>query len=76
MTARPGSFYVSKNELTPRQLQILSLMARGNSQIEISKMLYITTDTVKHSAIAIRRKLNATNNIHAVYLAVKGGLLD
>jgi DNA-binding CsgD family transcriptional regulator len=52
--------------LTPRELQVLGLMARGASNMEIGSRLFISTGTVKAHVKHILRKLGAANRAEAV----------
>lgn len=52
--------------LTPRELEVLHLMAAGKRNQEIAGELFITLDTVKSHASHIFDKLGATNRTEAV----------
>ncbi len=52
--------------LTPRELQVLELMARGANNMEIGSRLFISTGTVKAHVKHILRKLGASNRAEAV----------
>ena len=60
--------------LTPRELEVLALMARGDTNSDIAERLVISEDTVKSHVKHILRKLNARNRVGAVlrYLRAKG----
>ena len=62
-------------ELTPRQREILSSMARGLSNKEIAQQLGIRMDGVTRHVIAILAKLNAANRTEAVAIAMRKQLL-
>ena len=62
--------------LTPRELDVLRLMARGLQDKEIAAELVIAERTVKFHASSIMSKLGAGNRTEAVSLAVQQGLLD
>jgi DNA-binding CsgD family transcriptional regulator len=53
-------------ELTPRETQVLALMAKGASNLEISTRLFISNGTVKAHVKHILRKLGAANRAEAV----------
>ena len=61
--------------LTPRELEVLGLVADGKSNKEVATTLFITEGTVKSHLIAILRKLDAADRTQAVTLALKRGLL-
>ena len=62
-------------ELTPRQHDILSAMARGLSNREIARQFGIRMDGVTRHVIAILAKLNAANRTEAVAIAMRKQLL-
>ncbi|MEN8210836.1 MAG: response regulator transcription factor [Thermodesulfobacteriota bacterium] len=53
------------DKLTPRQVEILSMIAVGQTNKEISEKLYISPNTVKNHLYTIFKKINVTNRIHA-----------
>ncbi len=63
-------------QLTKREKTILRLITQGYRYAQISKIIYVSTHTVKAHISAIIRKLNAKNRTHAVYIAVVSHLLD
>lgn len=62
-------------QLTPRELDILTLMARGLRNKEIANQLFITERTVKFHANAIYRKLDVSSRTEAVSKALRHGLV-
>lgn len=52
--------------LTPREAQVLALMAKGASNLEISTRLFISNGTVKAHVKHILRKLDAVNRAEAI----------
>lgn len=58
-----------KRRLTPRQLEILDLVAKGTSNKEISSILNISEQTIKNFMTQIFLKLGAFDRAHAVVLA-------
>ena len=55
--------------LTPRENEVLALLARGRSNGEIAKELFITTKTASVHVSNILRKLDVTNRVEAANLA-------
>ena len=53
--------------LTPRQLEIFHLLAKGLSNREICELLNISNNTVKIHVAGILRNLNVSNRTEAVY---------
>jgi two-component system nitrate/nitrite response regulator NarL len=62
-------------ELTPRELQVLRLMAEGQSNKTIARALGISEHTVKFHVNAILGKLNAQSRTEAVVHATRLGLI-
>ena len=61
-------------ELTPREREILSLIAKGASNKEVARDLNIAEATVKIHVQHILRKLNLNSRVQAaVYLAGRSG---
>ena len=62
-------------ELTPRELDVLRLLATGQSNKQIAAALFIAEGTVKTHVNALLRKLAAADRTGVVTLALKRGLL-
>ena len=62
--------------LTAREMEVLALLAAGDSNQTIADKLVITVRTVKKHTSNIYGKLNATSRIHAVTRARELGLLS
>jgi DNA-binding NarL/FixJ family response regulator len=62
--------------LSPRQLEILQLMAGGQSTKEAARSLGITQKTVHNQLNAIKKVLGVPSATHAVVDAVRRGLVD
>jgi DNA-binding NarL/FixJ family response regulator len=63
-------------ELTEREAQILSYVAKGFSFADICGLLEITANTVKTHVNRIYRKLAVNSRSQAVYEATRLGLID
>ena len=61
--------------LTPREAEILALVAEGRTNGEIGKQLYISTKTVSVHVSNILGKLDATSRTEAAAIARRDGLL-
>jgi len=64
-----------EEELTPREQDVLNLMARGFRNKEIAFELHITERTVKFHANAIYRKLDVGGRTEAVSKALQKGMV-
>jgi DNA-binding NarL/FixJ family response regulator len=65
----------SDNKLTSREQEVLELLSRGMSNVEIGKKLFISDTTVKFHVGNILRKLGVSRRAEAVHLAGKMGLI-
>jgi DNA-binding NarL/FixJ family response regulator len=66
----------SPDALTDRELEVLRLLAQGQTNKEIAAALVITERTVKFHVSSILGKLGAGNRTEAVTLAAQQGLID
>ena len=62
--------------LTARQMEVLSLMNDGCTNIEIAERLFISSKTVDHHVSAILAKLDAQNRVEAVSVALQSNLIS
>ncbi|CAA9435055.1 MAG: Two-component transcriptional response regulator, LuxR family [uncultured Rubrobacteraceae bacterium] len=62
--------------LTPRELEVLALLARGLPNKEIADSLYIGERTVKFHVSSILAKLEAGNRTEAARIAISRGLIE
>jgi two-component system, NarL family, nitrate/nitrite response regulator NarL len=65
----------SHETLTPRELEVVELLASGLSNKEIAERLGVSFHTVKFHVNAILGKLGASSRAEVVALAAKAGLL-
>jgi DNA-binding NarL/FixJ family response regulator len=63
-------------DLTPRELEVLRLLARGMSNAEIAQQLIVGEATVKTHVAHVLAKLNLRDRIHAVVFAYESGLVE
>lgn len=66
---------LSGSELTPREAEILGLIASGKSNKEIAALISTTEGTVKIHVTHILRKLGVKDRTQAATLAMKRGLV-
>lgn len=62
-------------ELTPRELDVLELVARGMANPEIAKALYLSEHTVRNHVSSLLTKLQVENRTQAAVRAVRAGIV-
>jgi DNA-binding NarL/FixJ family response regulator len=68
--------HAAEEELSPREMDVLRLIAGGNANKEIAARLSIGEDTVKRHVTNILGKLGANDRTHAVTIGLKRGILE
>jgi len=66
----------SLSALTPRELEILELIARGQSNAEIAESLYLSENTVKTHVTHVLDKLGLRDRVQAVIHAYETGVIQ
>ena len=66
---------VERLGLTPRELEILALIAEGLSTREIAERIYVSENTVKTHSANLFTKLNARRRTQAVQIAKEAGVI-
>ena len=74
-TAAPATATQDGVELTPRELEVLRLVARGLGNKEIAELLAISSHTVKYHLAAVLDKLGVRSRTEAVSLGIRRGLV-
>jgi|RhiMetdeSRZDD1v2_1073273.scaffolds.fasta_scaffold12681_6 DNA-binding NarL/FixJ family response regulator len=67
---------IGLDELTPREVAVLKLVASGLSNKRIADRLDSTENAIKHVLAGILSKLGANDRAHAVALAVERAIID
>ena len=68
--------HVTDDILTPREADVLRLIAAGNANKEIAALLALTEDTVKGHVKNILAKLGVNDRTHAVTMGLKRGIIE
>jgi DNA-binding NarL/FixJ family response regulator len=65
-----------EDALTPREIDVLRLIAAGHANKEIAAQLSITEETVKSRVKNILMKLGANDRTHAAMIGLKRGIIQ
>lgn len=71
VAASPREYY----GLTPRQYEILVLIASGWTNFDICRTLYLSGSTVKNHIATIKRKLRVDHRAAMIAMAFREGLV-
>ena len=66
----------TRDDLTPREIDVLRLIASGNANKEIADQLSIGEASVKSYVANILSKLDAKDRAHAVTIGLKRGIIE
>lgn len=70
------ALHVLDEDLTEREVSVLTLAAWGNSNKQIAARLELSEETIKGHMKALFAKLGASDRTHAVTIAAKRGLIE
>jgi DNA-binding NarL/FixJ family response regulator len=68
--------HAADDSLTPREIEVLRLIAAGNANKLVADHLSITEETVKAHVKNILSKLDANDRTHAVTIGLKRGIIE
>src|SRR5580658_3534469 len=68
--------HATDDALTPVEIDVLRLIATGNSNKRIADILSVAEDTVKGRVKNILSKLNANDRTHAATIGLKRGIIE
>ena len=63
-------------QLSPRELEVLGLLAEGLGVAAIARKLYVSESTAKTHISKIYEKLGAANRAQAIMAAIRAGLIS
>ena len=67
--------HAADDALTPAEIRVLQLIAKGNANKEIAEQLSISEETVKGQVRNILSKLGAKDRTHAAMIGLKRGVI-
>jgi DNA-binding NarL/FixJ family response regulator len=67
--------HLTDDQLTPREIEVLELVATGHRNRQIAARLTITEETVKVHVKNVIAKLGANDRTHAVTIALQRGII-
>lgn len=73
---RLGGAHSAVEDLGPREMEILRLLALGFDSDAIAGMLNLSHKTVRNHHYAIKSKIGARNDAHLVWIAMNAGLVN
>jgi DNA-binding NarL/FixJ family response regulator len=68
--------HVTDDALTPAEIRVLRLIAKGNANKEIAAQLSVSEETVKGQVRNILSKLGANDRAHAAMIGLKRGIIE
>ena len=72
----PPPAHAGLDDLSPRELEVLALVAQGNNNREIAEVLFLSPLTVKTHVSRILTKLRARDRVQLVVIAYQAGVVS
>lgn len=72
---RAGLRSIEGTRLSPRELQVLTLIRDGQTNAQVAGTLFVTEQTVKNQVGSILRKLDVPDRTAAVVTAIRRGFI-
>jgi DNA-binding NarL/FixJ family response regulator len=73
--ARVNHLAAALEKLTAREREILELLAKGSSNLEVARALFVSETTAKTHVRNVLAKLDLRDRVHAVVFAYESGLV-
>ena len=67
---------MKKRRLTEKEIELLSLLSQGMSYKDVADLKSRSVNTIKRTAERIRWKLQVSNTVEAVALAIRKGWIE
>lgn len=68
--------YGPLKSLTARELEVLRLIAQGNTTAEVARLLHRSVKTVEWHRVSLGTKLDVSNRVELARIAIRAGLVD
>ena len=68
--------HATDDELSEREVEVLALIAGGQSNKQIADRLFVAEATIKSRVTNILSKLDSSDRTHAVTIALRRGIID
>jgi DNA-binding NarL/FixJ family response regulator len=68
--------HATDDELSAREIEVVQLIAAGNSNKQIADLLFVAEATIKSRVTNILSKLGASDRAHAVTIALRRGIIE
>ncbi len=75
LPARQDHLTAALAKLTPREREVLELLAKGSSNLEVARALFVSETTAKTHVRNVLAKLDLRDRVHAVVFAYESGLV-
>lgn len=74
--AQEIALHAIQEPLTPREIEVLNMIAAGHANKQVAWKLGVSEETIKSNIKSIFAKLHVSDRTHAVTVAAKRGIID